>query len=244
MRRDRTIRMPMLSDAIVRMAVICALIALAACTRPREQPATAGTHVAPGGTLRAGVNLGNPVLAVRDSATGELRGVAIDIARELAARAGIPLRFVTYDSAARMADEARSGAWDIAFLGADPAREADITFTAPYLILEATYLVPAGSRLQVPADVDTPGVRIAAVVGVEHPKWEERPILIVEPHEGETLTPKQVRAYLEPRIIRWWMPDAILIETVPLTATGKIDKKALRAKYRLHLASSSALPDD
>jgi ABC-type amino acid transport substrate-binding protein len=79
--------------------------------------------------LRAGVNLGNPVLAVRDPATGELRGVAIDIARELAARVAVPLRFVTYDSAARMAEEAPSGAWDMAFLGADPAREADITFT-------------------------------------------------------------------------------------------------------------------
>ena len=119
-------------------------------------------HLAPGGTLRAGVNLGNPVLAVRDAATGELRGVAIDMARELAARAAVPLQVVTYDSAARMAEAAPSGAWDVAFLGADPAREAGITFTAPYLTLEATYLVPAGSRFQESADVDAPGVRIAA----------------------------------------------------------------------------------
>jgi polar amino acid transport system substrate-binding protein len=146
----------------MKMALACALVMLPACTPPSQQSATAGTRVAPGGTLRAGVNLGNPVLAVRDSTTGELRGVAIDIARELAAQVAIPLRFVTYDSAARMAEEAPSGAWDVAFLGADPAREADITFTAPYLLLEATYLVPAGSRLQVPADVDAPGVRIAA----------------------------------------------------------------------------------
>ena len=118
--------------------------------------------MAPGGTLRAGINLGNPVLAVRDSATGELRGVAIDIVRELAARVNVPLRFVTYDSAARMAEEAASDAWDVAFLGADPERETTIAFTAPYLTLAATYLVPAGSRLQAPADVDAPGVRIAA----------------------------------------------------------------------------------
>ena len=145
------------------ITLICALMVWpAACTPAPNQSATPGVHLAPGGTLRAGVNLGNPVLAVRDPATGELRGVAIDIARELAARVAVPLQFVTYDSAARMAEEAPSGAWDVAFLGADPAREADITFTAPYLTLEATYLVPAGSRLHVPADVDAPGVRIAA----------------------------------------------------------------------------------
>ena len=136
---------------------------MASRLHPASEPVGhAGSALAPGGTLRAGINLGNPVLAVRDPATGELRGVAIDIARELAARVDVPLRFVTYDSAARMAEEAPSGAWDVAFLGADPARETDITFTAPYLTLEATYLVPAGSRLQVPADVDAPGVRIAA----------------------------------------------------------------------------------
>jgi polar amino acid transport system substrate-binding protein len=88
--------------------------------------------------------------------------VAVDIARELASRIDAPLQFITYDSAAQMAAEASSGKWDLAFLGADPAREADITFTAPYVTLEATYLVPAGSRLVTPADVDAAGVRIAA----------------------------------------------------------------------------------
>ena len=145
-----------------RTLIFVLMVWSAACTPPPNQSASPGAHLAPSGTLRAGINLGNPVLAVRDPATGELRGVAIDIARELAARVDVPLRFVTYDSAARMAEEAPTGAWDVAFLGADPARETDITFTAPYLTLEATYLVPAGSRLQVPADVDAPGVRIAA----------------------------------------------------------------------------------
>jgi polar amino acid transport system substrate-binding protein len=133
----------------------------AACSSPNEST-TPARRLAPGGTLRVGVNLGNPVLAVRDPAGAELRGVAIDIARELSQRVDVPLQFVTYDSAARMAEEAPSGAWDLAFLGADPARETSIRFTTPYLTLEATYLVPAGSRLQAPADVDAPGVRIAA----------------------------------------------------------------------------------
>lgn len=82
-----------------------------------------------------------------------------------------------------------------------------------------------------------PGVRIAAVVGVAHPKWEERPILIVEPHEGQTVSEEEVRAFLEPRTIRWWLPDAIVFDTVPLTATGKIDKKVLRARYETILTN-------
>jgi len=75
------------------------------------------------------------------------------------------------------------------------------------------------------------GVRIAAVVGVHHPKWEERPVLVVEAHDDALLTAEAVRDFLAPHIAKWWMPDRILFDTVPLTATGKIDKKALRARY-------------
>ncbi len=85
-----------------------------------------------------------------------------------------------------------------------------------------------------------PGVRIAAVVGVYHPKWEERPILIVEPHPDTTLNLAGIRAYLEPRMVRWWLPDDIIVAPVPLTATGKIDKKALRTRYAAHLANPKA----
>jgi len=76
-----------------------------------------------------------------------------------------------------------------------------------------------------------PGVKIAAVIGVPHPKWEERPVLIVECHEGSTLGEGEVQAYLEPHIVKWWKPDKVIFDSVPLTATGKIDKKVLRARY-------------
>ena len=88
------------------------------------------------------------------------------------------------------------------------------------------------------AAVGCPGVRIAAVIGVYHPKWEERPLLVIEAHEGEAVTAEAIRAHLETRVVRWWMPDDILFDTVPLTATGKIDKKALRDTYRDHLAAA------
>jgi 3-(methylthio)propionyl---CoA ligase len=79
--------------------------------------------------------------------------------------------------------------------------------------------------------VACPGVKVAAVAGVFHPKWEERPILLIEPHEGAALSVADVTAWLEPRIVKWWMPDRIIFDFVPLTATGKIDKKVIRDRY-------------
>ncbi len=86
------------------------------------------------------------------------------------------------------------------------------------------------------AAVGYPGVRIAAVIGVYHPKWEERPILVIETHAGQVVTATDIRAHLETKVVRWWLPDDILFAKVPLTATGKIDKKGLRETYRDHLA--------
>ena len=120
------------------------------------------SDLAPGGMLRAGINYGNFILATRDPASGESRGVAVDLTHELARRLGVAVELVAYDSVATMVDAAKTGAWDIAFLGIDPARAADIGFTAAYLEIDATYLVPAGSPLSGAADVDAPGVRVAA----------------------------------------------------------------------------------
>jgi len=77
-----------------------------------------------------------------------------------------------------------------------------------------------------------PGVKIAAVVGVPHPKWEERPLLIIEAHEGAGVTKAAVLDYLAPRIVKWWTPDDVVFAAVPLTATGKIDKKVLREAWK------------
>jgi polar amino acid transport system substrate-binding protein len=118
--------------------------------------------LAPAGTLRAGINYGNFILAAKDAASGESRGVAVDLTRELARRLGVPVEIVAYDSVAAMVDAAKTGAWDIAFLGIDPAREGEISFSAAYLEIEATYLVPAGSPLRAVTDVDREGVRVAA----------------------------------------------------------------------------------
>ncbi len=77
-----------------------------------------------------------------------------------------------------------------------------------------------------------PGVRIAAVCGVYHPKWEERPVMLVELHEGIDLTEAELLAYLSERVAKWWLPDRVLFGPVPLTATGKIDKKVIRDSHK------------
>jgi polar amino acid transport system substrate-binding protein len=121
----------------------------------------ARADLAPGGTLRAGINFGNFILATKDAA-GEPQGVAVDLMRELARRLGVPFRIVAYDSVGAMVDAAKTNTWDIAFCGSEPAREREMSFTAAYLEIEATYLVPGASRLRAAADADQPGVRIAA----------------------------------------------------------------------------------
>ena len=83
--------------------------------------------------------------------------------------------------------------------------------------------------------VACPGVKIAAVVGVPHPKWEERPLLVIETHEGRVVTKDEVLGFLQGKIVKWWTPDDVVFAAVPLTATGKIDKKTLRASWIGHL---------
>jgi polar amino acid transport system substrate-binding protein len=120
----------------------------------------ARSELTPTGKLRVGINFGNALLAHRDG-SGVPGGIAVDLAEELARRVGVPVELITYDAAGRMADGASASAWDVAFLATDPARAEEITFSAPYLEMDTTYLVPSGSPLRTPADVDRDGVRVA-----------------------------------------------------------------------------------
>jgi polar amino acid transport system substrate-binding protein len=117
--------------------------------------------VAPTGQLRVALNVGNPVLAVKDTTTGEVHGVTVDLGRALAVRLRVPVALVEYPNVARIVDGAWSGAWDIAFLAIDPARAGDMDFTPTYMEVEDTYLVPTDSPIHTTADADRPGIRIA-----------------------------------------------------------------------------------
>lgn len=117
--------------------------------------------LAPTGSLRATINLGNPVLAQR-GADGTLGGVSVALARALAARLGVEAALHPFDTAGAAFAALRDGACDVGFLAIDPARAAELDFTAPYVVIEGTYLVPADSPFRATGEVDRPGVRIAA----------------------------------------------------------------------------------
>lgn len=119
----------------------------------------------PTGKLHVGINYGNPVLARKDQATGELHGVAVDLGRELGRRLGAAVEIVGFESAGKMFDAVKVGAWDVAFLAIDPGRAAEVDFTAPYVEIEGTYLLPPGSPLRGIGDVDNGGVRVGVSGG-------------------------------------------------------------------------------
>ncbi len=147
---------------MIRFSVaVIGMVLLASCaTVPQLTPA-ARSELAPTGKLRVGINYSNAVFASRDPATGEPRGVAVDLARDLGRRSGIPLELVGYDSGGQMAAAMKTGAWDVAFMAFDQSRVGEISFTAAFAEVESSYLVPAGSPLRIVADVDREGVRIA-----------------------------------------------------------------------------------
>ena len=121
--------------------------------------------LAPNGVVRVAINYGNGVLAQKDPATGEPRGVSAALARALALRLRVPVQFVAYDTARRVFEALDSHAWDVTFLAVDPARAEGIDFTAPYVIIEGGYLVPRESPLQTAAEVDRPDNRVTAGKG-------------------------------------------------------------------------------
>jgi polar amino acid transport system substrate-binding protein len=126
------------------------------------------------GVLRAGINTGNTLLVTGTSSAGDPRGVAPDLAAEIARRLGVPIAYVKFDLPSKLADAAGTNAWDIGLIGAEPARAEKIAFTPAYCEIEATYLVPAGSPLQSIADVDRAGSRIAVMAGSAYHLWLAR----------------------------------------------------------------------
>lgn len=137
-----------------------------------SMPADARAQIAPGGRLRAALNYSNFLLVSKR--TPEHAGVAPDLARELARRAGATVEFVGYDNAGLVADAARDNAWDVAFIGAEPARADLISFTPAYVEIEATYLVKGDAPFRTVADLDRDGVRIATAARAAYTLFLQR----------------------------------------------------------------------
>ena len=119
--------------------------------------------LAPNGVLRASINLGNPVLAQGMPAAPT--GITVDIAHEIGTRLDVPVEFVCFDAARKSYEAMMDGHVDICFLAREPVREAEIAFTAPYVVIEGVFAVPQGSAIAAVADVDRPGVRVGVKRG-------------------------------------------------------------------------------
>jgi polar amino acid transport system substrate-binding protein len=119
--------------------------------------------LAPTGTLRVAINLGNPVLA--HGTPESPSGVTVDIARELAARLEVPVELLCVDAARTSYQAMVTGDADLCFLAIEPAREADVAFTPPYVVIEGVFAVPLDSSLETVADVDHADVRIGVKRG-------------------------------------------------------------------------------
>jgi len=132
------------------------------CATPVHVPDAARMELAPTGTLRAGMNLGNTLFTTKDPATDELRGVSVDVMRELASRLGVPVEFVVYATPGEVADAVQKETWDVAILAIEESRAVAIAFSPPITGVEATYAVHNDSPLQSIQQVDATGIRISA----------------------------------------------------------------------------------
>src|SRR5260370_15482937 len=132
------------------------------------------SELAPTGVLRAAINMGNFLLVTGKTPSGDPSGVSADIAAAIAARLGVPVKFLAYARPGEIADDAEKGLWDIRNIGAEPQRAAVINFTAAYAEIEATYLVPVGSPIRHVGEVDQPGKRAAGTARTTHRLWLEK----------------------------------------------------------------------
>jgi polar amino acid transport system substrate-binding protein len=148
-------------------SVSAVLLLMASCLPLAAEPTVTSDVIkalAPTGKLRAAINYGNAVL-VQKGANGEPAGVSPELARQLAKALHVPLDIVTYTSAGKTFEAAKKNEWDVAFFAIDPVRGADVEFTAPYVLIQGTYLVLKSSPLKTVGDVDKPGMRIGVGKG-------------------------------------------------------------------------------
>ncbi|WP_375459046.1 ABC transporter substrate-binding protein [uncultured Enterovirga sp.] len=171
------------------LAFAAGLLALASVASAQAVDPALLRDIAPTGRLRAAINLGNPVLAVRSA--GEPSGVSVDLARELARRLGLPLDLIPFDAAGTVTEAAGGNVWDVAFLAIDPKRADQIDFTPPYVVIEGAYAVPVASDLREVADIDREGIRIAVGRGSAYDLYLSRTIrratLVRAPTSPESL---------------------------------------------------------
>jgi polar amino acid transport system substrate-binding protein len=171
---------------------------LTACAAMPTPPAEAIAELAPTGRLRAVINLGNPILANSDPATGEPTGVSIDLARELAHQLGVPPDLLVVKSAGEAVDALdalATGRVDVGFFAIDPARAATTAYSAAYVQIEGAYLVRSDSPLHANDEVDRPGTRVAVGARSAYDLYLTRELKAAEIQRAPT-SPEVVRFFL------------------------------------------------
>jgi polar amino acid transport system substrate-binding protein len=151
---------------------------------------------APTGTLRAAINVGNPILANRDEATGKPYGVSIDMARRFAQRLGVGIEFQVFESAGESVTAVTADKADIGFFAIDPVRGAGIAFTSPYVLIEGFYLVRNDSPVVGNADVDQPHNRVAVGTGSAYDLFLSRELKQAQIVRAPT-SPTVIQAFVE-----------------------------------------------
>ncbi len=197
------------------------------------------------------------------------RGISLDARYDLQTRQGRPiygaeLRILGPDGTVQphdgvaVGDLQIRGNWVVSayFKGDGPATDAEGWFTTGdvakidpdgYVQLtdRSKDVIKSGGEWISSIDVENiavghPDVQEAAVIGVYHPKWQERPLLLIQRKAGREPSKADILGFLEGRIAKWWMPDdVVFVESLPHTATGKLLKTALRETFRDHLAGAS-----
>jgi polar amino acid transport system substrate-binding protein len=219
-----------------RIAALLLIAPLIAARASAPASDSVRKELAPTGTLRAAINFNNPLLARRDSATGEIRGLAVDLSRELARRVGVPLKIIPCDAASKITASAKDNVWDIGYLGIDPLRANDIDFTAAYVELEGTYLVPASSSLQRIEDVDRDGVRIAVTTNSAYDLFLSRELKHAQIVHAEN-TPQSVELLLGQKL------DAVAaVRTALVTAAKQLPGSRVLDGHFMTIPQAAGVP--
>lgn len=152
--------------------------------------------IAPTGTLRAVINLGNPILAKKDNATGQPVGVSVDLAQALAQKFNLPLTLIAVESAAKSVDTVTQGQADVGFFAIDPVRGKGIAYTPPYVWIEGSYLVKQDSPLLDNAQVDQAKHRVVVGKGSAYDLYLTRALKEAQLVRAPT-SPQVVSFFLE-----------------------------------------------
>ncbi len=207
-------RRQMLTNTITTLSAV-PFFGIAGCATPAAVSPELVKAFAPTGKLRASINLGNPILANRNAATGEVFGVSVDLARALAQELGIAVELVVFDAAAKSVDAVKAGQADIGFFAVDPLRSDGVRFSAPYVQIEGAYLVRNASGLSDNAQVDRAGTTVMVGKGSAYDLFLSR----------ELKAAKILRAPTSPAVV-----DSFIAENADVAAGVKQQLQADAAR--------------